>query len=224
MDTECVYKAEVDFSYVSSDIAPTNMRFTNAVQEPSSHIPHSSSRTGVSPYAPHYGSILVPLPPLGCSIHPAIDAAGHLSVSWKAIASPRIHPSFLRPGAPLTIFDQAVTSPALPYLDISIPQLPWVFRVIPRTHSYVTVMDLLFCLYSQLREPVTENEVAQYFHGRQFQMVIDSFHARCRGASKEDKSRGVRRIDCLGRQTRFAGLMHAKRANGDPHAFEVCFS
>ena len=219
--------------------SPTaSVRFASTVQESSPYAgayssPRSGSSSSVSPHATNYGSMVATLPPLGCSIHPAIDASRQIYVSWKAFVPPSIHPGFLHSGATPAVFNEAATNPPLPYLDITIPQLPWAVRVVPQNKQlpFVTVMDLLFCLYSQLRLTVTEKEMARFYPSSEAQqMVTSAYQARCNipGASQaeclKERNKGVKRVDCLGRQTRFAGLMHAKTANGDPHAFEVRFT
>jgi hypothetical protein len=201
----------------------TGVRFDSAVQSGPSYSSPSYSSSSASPYTRYHAESLTQLPDLLCTVHPCIDSARPY-VAWDMVKTPQHAQLSAYPAA----LNEAATNPPLPYMDINSPLLPWTVRVLPQTQPFVTVYDILYCIYATLREPTSQKEVAHFYPSPQAQQeVTQAFKRRCAALGThsaegvKEMKKGVKRIDCLGTVTKFAGLREAKAANGNPHAFEL---
>ncbi|TEB28205.1 hypothetical protein FA13DRAFT_1595824, partial [Coprinellus micaceus] len=114
---------------------------------------------------------------------------------------------------------QQATEPALPYLEITHPQLPWKLVVRPTAGTIVAVADVIAGIHTNLRTGIsaTEFQVAggdPADPGRQ-QRITAAYQARCgrfpQGAArKKELQKGVKRIDFLEGINMFAGLVSTK--------------
>ncbi|THU90769.1 hypothetical protein K435DRAFT_675514, partial [Dendrothele bispora CBS 962.96] len=120
------------------------------------------------------------------------------------------------------------TNPPLPELKILCPTLPMPWSVIvvtPRNNTvYVTVSDVLSCIYQSLRREVNQQEFYSLFNPDQQRRMSDSYVRRWRRLGGQEavneKAKGVKRIDCLVMcgSTRFMGLSSTKDG---PHVWQL---
>lgn len=194
-----------------------DLRFTDNVP---SYVSHSGAR--VSPPARYHAESLAPLPDLHSTIHPSIDCYPHPLVLWDMVEAPQY--AHMAPG-PYTNLGDAATNPPLPFMDITFSSLPLKIRVNALNGVFVTVNDVLNCIYATLREPLTEQDLALFCPSREAQReVIKNFKQRCasKGAySQVEMAKGTKRIDCMGTATKFGGLKERKVEYGNPHAFDL---
>ncbi|KAK7468491.1 hypothetical protein VKT23_002997 [Stygiomarasmius scandens] len=126
---------------------------------------------------------------------------------------------------------KAATNPPLPELKIicrSLP-VPWsVIVVTPQNNTaYVTVSDVLTCVYQSLRQSLGQHEFYSLFTPDQHGFLSEAFTSRYRRLPNQDgateKVKGMKRIDCLiaRRATRFMGLSSTKEG---PHVWLLTVS
>jgi hypothetical protein len=115
-----------------------------------------------------------------------------------------VHPSRLA---------EPATNPPLPQLPIEHPHLPYNIVIVPSPQyglPYVSVGDVLAELYQMLRLSVAQPELNMLLqhHPRRAEPISEAHHKRVRAATdrRYEESRGVRRVDLLMGQTKFAGL------------------
>ncbi|TEB31241.1 hypothetical protein FA13DRAFT_1732680 [Coprinellus micaceus] len=148
---------------------------------------------------------------------------------YGAMSPTRIHPILsdlhrtplaydLSPRLP---FSQSATEPALPYLEITHPRLPWKLIIQPTVSrgSTVTVADILAGIHANLRTNVTALEFQMaggdpMDPGRQ-QRVTAAYQARCSRipygeARNKELKKGLKRIDFLEGVNMFEGLANTK--------------
>lgn len=133
--------------------------------------------------------------------HADIPVFFDLSLNTKEVIGHFLHHEFL----------EAATNPPLPSLAIHCPLLAWEITVAPLNGDYVTVNDVLHCLYRHLRLAVTPEEYEALATGLVREAVNSAYRARC--ARIEDpqkrateKGKGVKRIDFLQGRNVFKGL------------------
>ncbi|KAI0078267.1 hypothetical protein K474DRAFT_1565924, partial [Panus rudis PR-1116 ss-1] len=118
--------------------------------------------------------------------------------------------------SPETLF-QPATQPPTSKLVLRSELYPWKIEVVPldnsNPHAPVTVRDLLYTLYRNLRLPVSEKEFQQACR-EQPQLergAYDAYRARYAkisdpGARVEEQRKGLKRVDFLMKRLSFAGL------------------
>ncbi|KAL6306442.1 hypothetical protein BKA93DRAFT_693147, partial [Sparassis latifolia] len=175
--------------------------------------PFAQARAAPLPYSPY-------LHPLLTSAHPQYPC----SLEWDLRQSPD-HARFRAPnGQYLHLTDEQLAASATfpprssllivcEYLawsiDVSIvPQAAW--SPPPRVRGarppdpYVTVGDVLYCLYRNLRNSVRSGELRWAEESGTYVRVEGAFKARA--TTVDDARKGIRRVDCLMEMSRFAGL------------------
>ncbi|KAK0204257.1 hypothetical protein DFS33DRAFT_1338011 [Desarmillaria ectypa] len=115
-----------------------------------------------------------------------------------------------------TLSDEPATQPRLPTLILISRYLPWRTHVRPQG-DYVSVRDLIACLYSALRARVTQEELKQAKGGMSVQQA---FARRVQGKGHEEARKGIRRVDFLLKNTRFVGIAETE----DPKVWKICLA
>ncbi|KAF9014749.1 hypothetical protein BDZ89DRAFT_1076316 [Hymenopellis radicata] len=147
---------------------------------------------------PH--AVLAPYQPYGFIFN--------LTLPVENLYDPRSH-------FPTQYLAQPATTPALPKLIITLKDMPrWQIHVVPSTTAYVTVHDVLFAIYTQLRIGVVDGECAQVFASHPNadlrRSVRAAFYRRLEAMPEPyrlvEQEKGVKRVDFLGSKVRFAGL------------------
>ncbi|KAF9524189.1 hypothetical protein CPB83DRAFT_861766 [Crepidotus variabilis] len=106
---------------------------------------------------------------------------------------------------------QVATSPAVGYLVISHPRLPWYIEIYASSRNGITVHDVLLGLYESLKQPVAMHEYyTSTLQEEDREMLTLAFLARCGGKARE-KAGGLRRVDFLGRDVCFIGLEKGRK-------------
>ena len=119
--------------------------------------------------------------------------------------------SFLQRPATALDYYQLATSPPVDRLTLWHPKLPWYIKVRASTPIGVTIHDVLFGIYTQLRRPITQDEYyTEELTARDREILGWAFEERCAGDIGEI-ARGVRRVDFLGREVGFVGLVRSRK-------------
>jgi hypothetical protein len=105
---------------------------------------------------------------------------------------------------------QWATSPPTNRLMLWHPKLPWYLKVRQTNATGITVQDVLFGIFEQLRRPITQHEyyTDEVTH-RDRELYSLAFEDRCAG-DIDEILKGIRRIDFLGREVFFVGLKPSK--------------
>ena len=166
-----------------------------------------------------------PLPssPAGPQVNPLIASASHAGISQRPFVwDLRDRPSDIAPQPssydsaypiPAASLALPATTPPVYRLEIHCTQLPWKFTVTPSQrfkNIYVTVGDVMSELYNALRLQISQDEF-QMACGRnaQYRQQVEGSYERRVARSKsprEERKKGIRRIDILGDYCIFAGF------------------
>lgn len=103
---------------------------------------------------------------------------------------------------PPHLLSEYATSPPISALRITCGLLP-AMRMRAHNPCGVTVSDVLGAIHTALRVPLTHAEWGS-LSAKQRARVQRAYETRCR--TERERERGVRRVDCLLRYTRFAGV------------------
>ncbi|KAF8879374.1 hypothetical protein BD779DRAFT_1552009 [Infundibulicybe gibba] len=111
---------------------------------------------------------------------------------------------------------EPATSPPLRSMTVTSPHLPWSIKVYPSRHSVITVSDVLQGIYNALRTNLSASEfyaLPTHKHQRRATAAYEARYRRIRGAHAydEEKRSGLKRVDYLMDNTRFAGLTASHR-------------
>ncbi|KAF9006371.1 hypothetical protein BDZ89DRAFT_1079661 [Hymenopellis radicata] len=167
----------------------------------------------LSPVAGSYGASHIPLPAMSCKSHPVLAPTPHGSFTFN-LTLPVENLYDPRSRFPTQELPKPATYPALPKLIITLIDMPkWQIHVVPSTTAYITVHDVLFALYTQLRIPVSDGECARAFAdhlGADRGSVRDAFYRRLEAMPEPyrlaEQKKGIKRADFLGSKIHFAGL------------------
>ncbi|KAH7908536.1 hypothetical protein BJ138DRAFT_1174138 [Hygrophoropsis aurantiaca] len=161
-----------------------------------------------------------PLPSGFVAIHPLLAFDPFVQPTPYILAQP---PHTIKYTSALA---ESATTPPLPRLTLLSPALPWALVIDANTDAdgkvgakgmgFVTVWQVLEALYRFLRRPVTTAEYASLPSDVARAHVGEAFHARwssVRGKdeSREEYSKGVKRVDFLMEKLRFMGLSCTKQ-------------
>ncbi|KAF5338433.1 hypothetical protein D9758_012227 [Tetrapyrgos nigripes] len=193
---------------------------------PSPSFSTSTLPSSIGPFTPpSAGSYHVPLPssPGPTQVNPLIALSAVPPVEWD-VAFP---PSSAKPSrGDITkhALYKPATTPPQPEIRIVCSRLPWPIVVKPVGNTaYVTISDVFLCIYESLRHNLGEHDY-YHFTGEQRRHMSDSYirrYSRFTGeAAFTEKSKGLKRIDCLGIYggTRFLGLSSTKEG---PHVWQM---
>jgi hypothetical protein len=154
-------------------------------------------------------------------IHPLIKytphvATGHPSCSlvWDLRQSPRTIHSISSAALSSLELSQHATSVPVPTITIKCGLFPHPFPA--RSSQGVSIFDIIEAIYRAGRQGISSAEW-EPLSERQQGRIARVFHERCRSSPdpNAEKSRGVRRTDCLGGYTRFAGLEIVPSTNAE---------
>ena len=124
---------------------------------------------------------------------------------------PHLGVHFLQRPATTLDYYQLATSPPVDRLTLWHPKLPWYIKVRASTPYGVTIHDVLFGIYTQLRRPISQDEYyTDALTARDREMLGLAFEERCGGDIREIAG-GVRRVDFLGREAGFIGLVRSRK-------------
>lgn len=164
------------------------------------------------PAKPTFPAPAGPHPLLELSIPPPLEY--DLRLPPATLTSTRFHNN-----RSMHPFTEAATTPALPFLQITSPYLPWTIAIHPQPRNrHVTVEDVIHGIHRSLRENITQMEFDLLPTIRDKQKVSQAYERRYQSfrrgsrAYKAEKQGGVKRVDFLRRSTRFMGL--SPSANG----------
>ncbi|KAF8988366.1 hypothetical protein BDQ17DRAFT_1257722, partial [Cyathus striatus] len=89
--------------------------------------------------------------------------------------------------------------------------LPWSIPIRASTPSGITISDLLLCLYEELQEPIRHGEYyTDALGGKEREALGRAAAVRCAGDSGL-LGRGVLRVDFLGEECIFAGIVGGRK-------------
>ena len=168
----------------------------------------TSSPPSGSPY--HYSpSTDIPVIP-----HPAL-VAGHVHFNYDVSLSPTPGVTLNHPTYHMSsLWDQPVTNPPTPFMEIECTLLPWKITISPSRnsiHPYITFRDFFGSLYYNLRKQVTQAEYDQVKSVRLQTHIDNAFKRRYKRIADYDQYEkelqgGVRRVDFMGEYVQFTGL------------------
>ncbi|KAF8164071.1 hypothetical protein BJ912DRAFT_890300 [Pholiota molesta] len=198
----------------------------NAASYAGSSTPSPSFSTSTLPSSPGpftppplgYGSPYrsAPLPGIEASLHSVLAAGPNPAVAYDLCYPPESLKPLIHT-LPANIFEQPATSPPVPFMEISCPKLPWRITVMPRSKKigYVTIGDVFAALYRALRLNVSQEEFALVPSAEGQTIINNAYRFRYKRqpdaqSYQEEKDKGLKRVDFLGLQTRFMGLVPAK--------------
>ena len=156
-----------------------------------------------------------PLPNISVTPHPALAAVVGNHFAYD-VTSPPVrgvtitHPSYHVPA----LWNQPITHPPVPSLEIECSLLPWKVTIYPSKHSvhpFITFGDFFNGLYHNLRKQVTP---AEYERSAQHKFHIDNAYKRRYkrlqdyDQYEQERQGGVRRVDFLGECIDFGGLSY----------------
>lgn len=155
--------------------------------------------------------------------HPILSAVHQTPLAYD-VSLPAVTASITDPKLSLFAFSQPATEPALPYLEITHPRLPWKLVIQPSVSKspIVTVADVLAGIHAALRTSVTGPEFQAAGSdpmdpGRPAR-ITDAYRNRCARVPHESRNKelkkGLKRIDFLEGANMFEGLANA---NYGPH-------
>ena len=153
-------------------------------------------------------------------IHPILSDLHRTPLAYD-LSLPPTPAAIVDPKLSTLAFSQSATEPALPYLEISHPRLPWKLVIQPTASrgSTVTVADILAGIHANLRTNVTALEFQMAGGdpmdlGRQ-QRITAAYQARCARipygeARNKELKKGLKRIDFLEGVNMSEGLANTK--------------
>ncbi|KAI0088435.1 hypothetical protein BDY19DRAFT_950952 [Irpex rosettiformis] len=164
-----------------------------------------------------------PPSPAGLQVNPLIATASHAGASQRPFVwDLRNRPSDIAPQSssydsaypiPASSLALAATTPPAYRLEIRCTQLPWKFTVTPSQrfkNVCVTVGDVMSELYNALRLQISQEEFHVACGGNpQYRQQVEASYERRVARSKsprEERAKGIRRIDLLGDYTLFSGF------------------
>jgi len=119
------------------------------------------------------------------------------------------------------ILAEAATSPPLPSILLICDNLPWKIRVSSSLPNlFVTNYDVLQAIHVSLRTPVVLAEWPLCGTSQEREVILQTFEGRVRRLSNEfaraeERTRSVRRVDCLMGMTRLVRITPSE----DPEVF-----
>lgn len=164
-----------------------------------------------------------PPSPAGLQVNPLLASSSYAGASQRPFAwDLRDRPSDIAPQPssydaaypiPAASLALSATTPPAYRLEIRCTQLPWKFTVTPSQrfkNIYVTVGDVMGELYNALRLQISQEEF-QMACGRnpEYRQVVEAAFERRVARSRsprEERAKGIRRVDLLGDSTVFAGF------------------
>ena len=173
------------------------------------------------PYPPH-GIPKVPssasrYTPASVAIHPYLATDG---VVWDLMDPPS---AIIRNGHSVSSrsLSEPATRPALPFISIVHPRLPWSFKIHASNARFVTLGDVLDSLFRTLRVNVTQPDFQSLSERdrRRATRAYEDRYRRLRSSRmyEEEKRGGMKRVDFLMGHTRFVGLTN----NGRPDEWHL---
>ena len=213
-------KKQVKFFIPSESPLPISLSPVPSTPSPAYSQTSLPSTTG--PFTPPTPN--VPLPPYAFSpnkksplapLHPS----PHSALASPTFAPPSLHDIFANPqGARLDVaypphpdrlhihhshLSMAATHPPTKVMTIVAPGLPWSIVVQPATTSspFVTVLDVLHALYTNLHKPIKQAEFEAVSRSYR-DSISNAWHRRLDNIpfasdAKTERARGVRRMDFL---------------------------
>lgn len=156
---------------------------------------------------------LPPPAPRPIRINPLLALAYPSQINYDLTRHPvsLTHTARQHPPSARALSESAVTPP-MPYLTLVTPLLPWRVSVTPQRNGvYVTVYDVLSCLYTSLRTNVAGSEYHALQSDTERRRVGASYEARYRRIRdareyRYEKTQGLKRVDFLMGRVRFEGL------------------
>lgn len=160
--------------------------------------------------------------------HPILSTLHQTPLAYD-VSLPAATASITDPKLSLFAFSQAATEPALPYLEITHPRLPWKLVMQPSVSgsTMVTVADVLAGIYAALRTNVTASEFQMAGSdpmdpGRSAR-ITNAYQNRCARvpygeARNKEMKKGLKRIDFLEGVNMFEGLANTKYG---PHVWSM---
>ena len=152
-------------------------------------------------------------------IHRVLYQANSLRFNAEMTLQPRLVSYGMPTGrsSPLFEYDtatlaEAATSPPLPSILLLCDNLPWKIRVSSSLPNlFVTNYDVLQTIHVNLRTPVVPAEWPLCGSPEDQQVILQTFERRVRRLSNEfarteERTRSVRRVDCLMGQTRLVRI------------------
>ncbi|KAF5339136.1 hypothetical protein D9611_011136 [Ephemerocybe angulata] len=164
---------------------------------------------------PQAAGIALPSVAGPCYVHPVLAPSLNIQLDFD-VSLPSSAATIRDPKLSQYALTQPATGPALPYLEIIIPSLPWRLIIYNNAErgGVVTVSDVLAGIYANLRTGVTGPE----FNGVSEEAragITKAYTQRCtRGATSDAAAKqlkkGVKRIDFLQGRNTFQGLTPTK--------------
>ena len=168
--------------------------------------------------------------PAVCTIHAMLASSAFRDYeaspfTWDLTVDPTSvrsrYTSELQWAAPYALTEPA-TTPAMRAIMVRCLNIQLLVEIdIPASNgTFVTVHDVLHCIYRHLRTQITPEEydnMTKKTDPTQLEAVIQSYEARYRAIVGDDAARqleklkGLKRIDLLARCTRFTGLSPTDR-------------
>lgn len=194
------------------------VRFTDdfpRTPSPSSSI--SSLPSSPGPFTPPSG--FQPLPSLNSVAHPALQNLSSPSLDFDVT---QYKPKSTNPKLPLELeLDLPATSPPSEYMEIISPNLPWRVIIQPgkgvpgAPAGIITVRDVLFGIYTSLRQPILQTEFDLVPDAQVRNAITEAYRSRCNSSSdlavtQHELKRGIRRVDFLRGESKFLGITPAK--------------
>ncbi|KAF8879388.1 hypothetical protein BD779DRAFT_1552097 [Infundibulicybe gibba] len=178
-------------------------------QHPSGRLP------GPSPYAISFPPTSHHKHPMTIHVHPLLSSPAIISydVTLPASTISTKH----RQAATFSLSEPA-TNPPLRSMTVTSPHLPWSIKIYPSRHSVITVSDVLQGIYSALRTNLSASDfyaLPTHKDQRRATAAYEARYRRMRGtrAYDEEKRGGLKRVDYLMDNTRFAGLTASHRGS-----------
>ncbi|KAI0695702.1 hypothetical protein BC835DRAFT_1272925 [Cytidiella melzeri] len=208
---------------------------SSSFDSPTPKTPPSLPPQSLPHQSPYGYSKQFPPSPSGILVNPLVASPSHAGASqrpfvWDLRDRPSeisshsaYDPAYPIPAASLSL---AATTPPAHRLEIRCTYLPWKITVTPSqrfNNIYVTVGDIMSELYNCLRLQISQEEFnmacggnPEYKH--QIEAAYDRRVARSR-SPREEKMKGIRRVDLLGDFTVFAGF---EGVMGDKTSLMLC--
>jgi hypothetical protein len=184
---------------------------------PSSSLPSEDGTSSSPSGSPYYHSPLTDLP----AVPHAALVAGPVHIDYDVSLPPSPGVTLNHPTYHISSFwEQPVTNPPTPFMEIECPLLPWKITISPSRNStqpYITFRDFFGCLYYNLRRQVKQAEYDQVKSVRHQAHIDNAYKRRYKRIADYDQYEkelqgGVRRVDFLGEYVQFSGL--SPSANG----------
>ncbi|KAJ3504582.1 hypothetical protein NMY22_g17873 [Coprinellus aureogranulatus] len=167
------------------------------------------------PMSPMQATSVLPARP-----HPILSALHQTPLAYN-LSYPPTTASITDPKLSLLAFSQAATEPALPYLEITHPRLPWKLVIQPTVSgsAVVTVADVLAGIHASLRTNVTAPEfhiaASDPMDPDRAARITNAYQNRCSRvpygeARNRELKKGLKRIDFLEGLDTFEGLANTK--------------